>query len=308
MENGMYKHAYLVMAHNNFGVLKKQLELLDDERNDFFIHIDQRAKDFNEAWLLQNIKYSKVQFIKREKVFWADYSQTQVEINLIREAINNRGEYAYLHLLSGADLPIKSKEYIFNFFLNDNRIYLCCMSSKDSYQKIRTRYYFPFINTNYYRKSKLVKGCSLALGILQSLIGINRHKKKGNYGICYCGWNWFSIPQDFAEYILQNESKIYSTFHHTLASDESFMQTVAMNSIFKERIYKLDSREEGAMRRIDWQRGGPYTFRTEDYDYIMSSPYLYARKFEETIDSDIIDRIYQEVKNQNEIGKRELVR
>ena len=28
------KHAYLIMAHNNWGILKKLLELLDDSRND----------------------------------------------------------------------------------------------------------------------------------------------------------------------------------------------------------------------------------------------------------------------------------
>ena len=109
------KHAYLVMAHDNFGILKKQLELLDDERNDFFIHIDERAA-FDEGWLLKNVKYSTVKFISRRKVYWADYSQTQTEIDLICEAIKNAGiDYAYLHLLSGVDLPIKSKKVIFDF-------------------------------------------------------------------------------------------------------------------------------------------------------------------------------------------------
>ena len=141
------KHAYLVMAHDNFGILKKQLELLDDESNDFFIHIDKRAQ-FDKEWLLENVKYSTVTFIPRRKVYWGDYSQTQTELDLIREAVKNSNGYQYLHLLSGVDLPIKCKRDIFDFFDNSDKIYLCWMSSKESYQKLRTKYYFPFIHTN----------------------------------------------------------------------------------------------------------------------------------------------------------------
>lgn len=34
----MRKHAYLIMAHNNFEQLKFLLGLLDDERNDIFFN------------------------------------------------------------------------------------------------------------------------------------------------------------------------------------------------------------------------------------------------------------------------------
>lgn len=34
------KHAMLIMAHTNWGQLTKLLKLLDDERNDIYLHID----------------------------------------------------------------------------------------------------------------------------------------------------------------------------------------------------------------------------------------------------------------------------
>ena len=40
------KHAYLIMCHNNFEQLKLLLKLLDDERNDIYVHIDKKAKSF----------------------------------------------------------------------------------------------------------------------------------------------------------------------------------------------------------------------------------------------------------------------
>ena len=35
----MKKHAYLIKAHHQFALLRKLLMLLDDERNDIYIHI-----------------------------------------------------------------------------------------------------------------------------------------------------------------------------------------------------------------------------------------------------------------------------
>jgi hypothetical protein len=38
------KHAYLIIAHNEFKVLKKLVEALDDERSDIFIHWDKKLR------------------------------------------------------------------------------------------------------------------------------------------------------------------------------------------------------------------------------------------------------------------------
>ena len=40
----MGKHAYLIMCHNNLEVLKTLVSLLDDSRNDIYIHIDRKSR------------------------------------------------------------------------------------------------------------------------------------------------------------------------------------------------------------------------------------------------------------------------
>ena len=293
------KQAYLVIAHNNFNILNKQLKLLDDERNDFYIHVDIKAGDFDKALILDGVEKSKVTFIPRISVLWGDYSQVQVEYNLLKYAENSGVGYKYYHLLSGVDLPIKHKNTIFDFFDKSNKIYICCMSSKTTYQRERTKYYYPFINCKKFRTSKILKGLSRYLGKAQKFIGINRHKNKKNYEVCYCGWQWFSIPNEFAKHVIAMEKKVYSTFKKTLAPDESFIQTIAMNSEFQSMISKLNSTEEASMRRIDWKRTGgrtPYTFTIADYDDLMACPYMFARKFDEKVDMEIVDKIYQTIK------------
>ncbi len=67
------KHAYLIMAHNNFNQLKKLLELLDYEKNDIYIHIDKKSK-FDKSELVKDIKKSKVYFTERINVKWGSYN------------------------------------------------------------------------------------------------------------------------------------------------------------------------------------------------------------------------------------------
>ena len=39
------KHAYLILAHNEFEVLNRLIESLDDVRNDIYIHFDAKVKE-----------------------------------------------------------------------------------------------------------------------------------------------------------------------------------------------------------------------------------------------------------------------
>lgn len=39
----MIKHAYLIIAHNDYPVLEALLSMLDDERNDIYLYIDKRS-------------------------------------------------------------------------------------------------------------------------------------------------------------------------------------------------------------------------------------------------------------------------
>lgn len=44
-------------------------------------------------------------------------------------------------------------------------------------------------------------------------------------------------------------------------------------------------------RFIDWNRGTPYVWKKDDFNELISSEALYARKFDEKTDKEIIDKI-----------------
>ena len=44
------KHAYCILAHGNWEQLQLLVSVLDDERNDIFLHIDKKALSSFEIW------------------------------------------------------------------------------------------------------------------------------------------------------------------------------------------------------------------------------------------------------------------
>ena len=102
------------MAHNQFEQLKKLILLLDDPRNDIYVHVDAKSRDFDQEKFLNLTKNAGLSFIKRKKVTWGAYSQIRCELDLLEYA--TKKYHDYYHLLSGADLPIKNQDQIHTFF------------------------------------------------------------------------------------------------------------------------------------------------------------------------------------------------
>ncbi len=99
------------------------------------------------------------------------------------------------------------------------------------------------------------------------------------------GSNWFSITHEFASYILENEDKINRCGKYTLCGDEVFLHSLIFNSIYSNNIYldkdlETDINTRSNMRYIDWKRGSPYTFKEIDYEELIESDFLFARKFD----------------------------
>ena len=97
----MKKHAYLIMAHDNFYILEKLIQLIDYDLNDIYIHIDKKAKNFNFNYFRNLVNKSNIYFVKRFNVRWGGYSIVEAELELLNKAI--KGEYEYYHIISGVD-------------------------------------------------------------------------------------------------------------------------------------------------------------------------------------------------------------
>lgn len=292
----MSRHAYLILAHSRFEQLKKLVRMLDDSRNDIFIHIDASAEDFDASAFDGLCSFSHLEFIEpRIEVNWGGLSIMEAELSLL-EACCRRGGYSYCHLLSGMDLPIKSQDCIHSFFEeNCGREFLNFWKMK-SHTHRRFRYYtlFPEGAGKFWPNlaNNLFKGLQMAFG----------HTINDGIEFKFAS-QWFSITLECAEYVVSKREWLEKVFRHTNTVDEIFLATLLWNSHFRDRLYdssehvqNSDIDSAAALRFIDWTRGGsvrhPWTFRLDDWDLLMSVPHFWARKFDENIDGEIIDRLY----------------
>jgi len=272
------RHAYLIIAHNEFEILSLLVNALDDYRNDIYIHFDKKLLK------LPKLEVSRANLIilnERIDVRWGHVSQIEVEFLLFETAfININANYSYYHLLSGVDIPIKSQNYIHNFFLEQqDREFIGFTqgdSSKEIDRKVR-RYHF--FSDEFRYESGLIhlikKSIRSSILILQEIFGIKRNKnidfKKGT--------NWVSVTNNFVGYLLKNKNQTLKKYAMTYCADEIFLQTICWNSPFKEMIYDLHDSRNSSKRMINWQKNVIHDWRVEDVDFLVSSNGLFARKF-----------------------------
>ncbi len=286
----MKKHAYLIMAHTQPELLKKLLTLLDDERNDIYLHIDSKAKDYPLDEVAAVVQKSKCIFTERTDVKWGSYSQINCEMVLLKEA--TKTEHAYYHLLSGMDLPIKSQDEIHDFFEKYEGLEFVDEDLPEISESALSRVKY---SHKFYGKAGSAKDIFGALSVKgQKLFGVDKTKKYGNI-IFQKGRNWFSITHGLAILVVEKEEWIREVFGQSVCGDELFLQTVARNSEFAEKICNPNTMPEiPDTRYIDWKRGSnnnPYIFKESDYEELQNAKALFARKFDLNIDKKIVEKL-----------------
>ena len=256
----MMKHAFLIIAHNEYPILEVLLSMLDDERNDIYLHIDKRAVALYQK--IKGFKTKKAGFYlieKSIKVYWGDISLVKAEYLLFETALKN-GTYVYYHLLSGTDLPIKSQDYIHEFFHKNSGkefvgFWQNAAHQRDLERKV-FRYYF-FTQRLKDKGNLLHEITSLIRNAVLALHKISNYRRKTTFEFKK-GGQWVSITENAVSYLLQYKSTILKRMKYTLCPDEIFIQTLLWNSPFREKMYCINDANIGCMRDIDWERGNPY--------------------------------------------------
>lgn len=302
------KNAYLLIAHGNYDQLKRLIQQLDYKDNDIYIHINSLVAMPNEVKFKKLTKYSKVIFSERVSVVWGKYGILKAILVTLKCAILN-GEYDYYHVITGADIPLKTNEEI-EKFLCDN-IY---NNSSNKSQKTNYIYIDEFITyktkarvihynllVNHWKDKnnlsrKLAKGINEIGYYIQKLFKVNRLK---DVNIIVCkGAPWWSITNDFAKFVIEHEEWCERYFgKYTFGADEHAIQMLFYNSSFQSSLFKTDKKILNSnVRLIDWKRGFPYIWCESDYDELINAYHLFARKFDENVDNNIINKLYDYLK------------
>lgn len=281
------KFAYLIMVHDSPELLKILLRSLDDKNNEIFLHIDKKSNLIDVTELQDFTKNAQLNIYSKFNVYWADMSQTKCQLFLLGKA--TKTYHDYYHLLSGHDLLLKNNNDIQMFFQKHEGINFVHFESHSFCQKENARYYhflFGVIQrTNNSRLKTFMQKVERKLIKIQKKLGVQRE--------IYCGANWFSITHGLASDMLRNKRKVMRRIRFTISSDETMLQTFI--KVFSKNHYRFYSESEddyrSIMRLIDWNRGGPYVWKIDDFQELIESGMLMARKFDEKIDIEIVKKI-----------------
>lgn len=277
------RHAYLILAHNEFALLNLLIKTLDDGRNDIFVHIDAKVKNLPEL----KTEHAGLYVLKdRVDVRWGDWSVVEAEYALF-EAAYQEGVYSYYHLLSGVDLPLKSQNYINEFFEKNFGKefigYTLKSINPEIVRKVRRYHLFPkdFKDAGLFKKA-LRAGCIR----IQEVLGIKRNRKV-NFTK---GSQWVSVTEQMTRLFLDNKEWARKTFHHTFCSDEIVFQTLCWNSPLKDNLFNTEYDGTGCMRAIGWRGNQLVDWSASDFETLKNSTALFARKFNGS-DMDFIDKV-----------------
>ncbi len=262
----------MILLTNQF---KKLFTAIYHPSNYYLVHVDKKSglklQDEIKDFLAE---FPNAAILKSENTLWGGYSLVDAELRGINELLNMGKEWDFFINLSAQDFPLKSQQYIHEFLRNNIGTDFLKISNQrdirpDTLHRIE----------NYVTESEDE--------IISEPI-IKRQFLKGV--VPYIGNQWMILSRKFCEFVSYNPevNKFKDFYQNTLIADEGFFQTVIMNTSYKSTIVNDDK------RTIDWIPMGtiklrPRDFTSEDATFLMDSQNLFARKFDETIDENILD-------------------
>lgn len=272
------KIAHLILAHTAPEQLTRLVKRLWHEDASFFIHLDSKA---DIALFSELAAMAQVTFVQqRVNVKWGAYSIVQATINGFKEISASGQNFDFVNLLSGADYPLLSTQYVHDFFsANQGKNFMHFLRVADEWTEAVTRL------TQYHLTLYSFPAQYRVQGMLNKLLPT---RKMPNGLIPVGRSQWFTITSDAMRYIidyLDNNKNVVRFFRLTWAPDEIIFQTVLYNSPFR------DSMVNDNLVYVDWsaKQASPKTLDMEDKALLMPSGKLFARKFDMKTKPQIMD-------------------
>ncbi|MEO7766232.1 MAG: beta-1,6-N-acetylglucosaminyltransferase [Ferruginibacter sp.] len=270
--------AHLILTHAAPTQLERLINRLKHPEADCYIHIDLKTPISNFLFLAER---EHVFFVKsRVKVKWGAYSIVQATLNGFEAILQSGKNYDYINLLSGQDYPLKSADQIHEYLsINAGKAFMHTLLVNSEWLEAVPRL------TGYHLTTYTIP----KRYTIERLINAILPKRKMPAGLIPVGRSqWFTITASHANYIveyLRSNPQVKRFFSLTWGCDEIIFQTILYNSRHREDMVNDN------LRYIDWSDGkpSPATLTLKDADALAHCGKLFARKFNISIDTSILD-------------------
>lgn len=319
----MTKSAILILAHKAPQQLARLVSRLQCDYFDIFIHVDSKSdiNPFHEAITEHNVIWIE----KRINTRLMNFSLIDATMSLIESALSH-GIYSYFILLTGQDYPIKSNLYIQTFLERNYPMDFIDMYSVEEAPKKGIkgvnhlgRYYFSQrlrdvlsrlvgVKFFYSNQGKFVRALAFIYDRIMTFLLYQPRKAIAKTLYTYsAGSHFWMLTESSVKLLLDiynQDNHLKQIFRHVNVPEESYCQTVLSvkeNLILPNEYHQILSPENHmdnpAMRLIKWYEDGrpilyhPAIWRKKDIKFIMEAKALFARKFDNAVDDDVMDEI-----------------
>ncbi|PJE47279.1 MAG: glycosyl transferase [Sediminibacterium sp.] len=279
--------AHLIITYTNPAQTARMIKRMQHPDFDFYIHVDAKFPIESHA---EVAKIPNVYLIKnRVDVQWAAFSTIQAELNGLQEILYTGRSYDFISLMSGQDYPTKSVQYMQEFFEGiKGKLLLKYRAFSGEWEEGMTR-----VN-RYHLTDFKFKGQYFLERWINKLVKRTDQPK----GMKFYGSSMFwVISPEAAEYVLltvDRDPKMKRFFKFTWAPDEFLFQTILLNSPFAGQVIN----ENCHYYKHPPKTPSPKTFDLSDFNDIIASDRLYARKFDMSKSPELFDKIDEYLSNQ----------
>ncbi|MBD2771728.1 beta-1,6-N-acetylglucosaminyltransferase [Iningainema tapete] len=252
---------------------------------------------------LSDVHLLKIQF----RPLRGDFSLIQPYLNAINWLLEHNSDFDWLVYLSGQDYPTQSLAESEAFLAQteyDGFIRYWDVFSEEcpwDKEKVLERYFYKYwrIPGRYtynlllkIQKLWLIKLTPLKFYLTYGpLVGLpSKSTPFKEQFICYGGRQWHTLSRKCTDYIrqfIQTNPHIVSYYQKTVCSDESFIQTVLVNS----KKFNLCNDDKRFIEIAKTWGGHPRILTKQDYATLTNSSYHFARKFDPKADVEILNML-----------------
>lgn len=309
-----FEFAYLILSYSKTAQLYRLVKAIrrSSPNSAIVLHHDPSGEQLDFS-LFREV--SNVFFVEHPlSVRWADFTQVKAVLHSLEWAADNI-DFSWISVISGQDYPIRSlsiveqelRETAFDAFVEASSISSLswAMAARYYYQYWelpRFRYYYKLPTTlrGFLRWARwALNRCRGPIHIegglrntpLQLGIRTRRHPFNAKFQ-CYKGSDWFTLSRKAVDYILdftRNNPSYIAHFRRTYLASEAYVPTILWNS--SNLKISNDNR-----RYILWSSGEtahPTLLKSNHFNAIVTSGKDFGRKFDASLDSDILDKLDQ---------------
>jgi len=287
--------AYFILVHRYPNQFKRLFKAIYDTKNHYLVHVDKRAGiDLYKEVRSFIADFPNAHLLNSQSVVWGGYSMVDAELRGMKKLLKLSTKWDFFINLSGQDFPLKPQSVIKDFLRhNKGKDFMKIANQSEERPNTLNRIENYFVESN----------CGFS--------GTPFKRPYLTNVTPYIGGQWKILSRDCCKFICSSRkvARFKSYYRHTLIPDESFFQTVLMNTNYTKTIINDDKRAIVWIPDIDIKLRSktftandtksliasgkiklrPKTFTTKDLPLLLASNALFARKFDETVDRTILD-------------------